>query len=144
MMVGERITVRAGIRAPLDAIWKASTTQDDITRWNFASPDWHCPSASVDLRVGGTFTSRMESVDGRAGIDFSGRHTEIRHLERIGYEMDDGRRVTIRFRARKDSAEVEVSFDPDLVHSRERQAEGRQAILENFHKCVEDSRRAKP
>lgn len=144
MPVGKRIAIRAEIRAPLDEVWKAYISPEDIMKWNFASPDWHCPSASVDLQVGGTFTSRMESRDGRAGFDFSGRYLEIRRLEKIEYEMGDGRRVTVLFLPRKDLTEVEISFDPDGVYSRARQEEGWRAILENFRRFLEGSKAAKP
>lgn len=142
-MADERITVRTRIRAPVARVWDAYTTPEDITKWNFAGDDWHCPSAHVDLRVGGTFSSRMESKDGKAGFDFSGRYRDVRRHSRIEYEMDDGRGVTVLFRPRKDSTDVEVAFDPDKVYSREIQAEGWGAILENFRKHVEGSRAAK-
>ncbi|HOX12422.1 MAG TPA: SRPBCC domain-containing protein [Spirochaetia bacterium] len=142
-MADERITVRTRIRAPVARVWDAYTTPEDITKWNFASDDWHCPSAHVDLRVGGTFSSRMESKDGKAGFDFAGRYLDVRRHSRIEYEMGDGRGVTVEFRPRTDSTDVEVAFDSDGVYSRERQAEGWGAILENFRKHVEGSGEAK-
>jgi Activator of Hsp90 ATPase homolog 1-like protein len=44
----------------------------DIKRWNAASDDWHTTNATVDLRVGGAFSSRMEAKDGSMGFDFTG------------------------------------------------------------------------
>ena len=55
-----KITVEAKINAPLEKVWSAWTTPEDITKWNFASDDWCCPSAEMDLRTGGKFKSRME------------------------------------------------------------------------------------
>jgi uncharacterized protein YndB with AHSA1/START domain len=59
------------VKAPVEAVWRAWTTPDDIKQWNAASDDWHTTSASVDLRVGGEFSSRMEAKDGSMGLDFA-------------------------------------------------------------------------
>jgi uncharacterized protein YndB with AHSA1/START domain len=76
-MAQERITVEATAPAPIEVVWKAYTSPDQITQWNFASDDWHCPSASVNLKAGGKFTSRMEAKDGSMGFDFDGTYTNI-------------------------------------------------------------------
>lgn len=51
-----KITVEATIAAPIEVVWRAWTTPDDIKRWNAASDDWHCPAAELDLRPGGQFS----------------------------------------------------------------------------------------
>ncbi len=48
-----KITVETVVNAPVARAWSAYTTPDEITKWNFASDDWHCPRAAGDLRVGG-------------------------------------------------------------------------------------------
>ena len=67
-----RISVEATVAAPIDDVWRAYTTPEDIKQWNAASDDWHTTDASVDLRVGGSFSSRMEAKDGSMGFDFAG------------------------------------------------------------------------
>ena len=67
-----RITIETTIAAPIERIWQAWTTPDDIVQWNAASDDWHTTRASVDLRPGGAFSSRMEARDGSMGFDFAG------------------------------------------------------------------------
>ncbi len=64
-----KITVETTVHAPLDMVWRAWTTPDDIVHWNAASDDWHTTAAAVDLRVGGAFSSRMEAKDGSIGFD---------------------------------------------------------------------------
>lgn len=49
------ITVETTVHAPIDKVWTAYTTPDDIVQWNAASDDWHTTSASVELRVGDSF-----------------------------------------------------------------------------------------
>jgi uncharacterized protein YndB with AHSA1/START domain len=72
-----KITVETTIAAPIERIWQAWTTPADFTQWNAASPDWHTARASVDLRVGGGFTSRMAAKDGSMGFDFAGTCTQV-------------------------------------------------------------------
>ena len=58
-----KITVEATIAAPIEQVWRAWNTADDIKQWNAASDDWHTTRCEVDLRAGGTFLSRMEAKE---------------------------------------------------------------------------------
>ena len=62
------ITVENTINAPVEKVWEYWTKPEHITQWNNASDDWHTPRAENDLRVGGSFVSRMEAKDGSFGI----------------------------------------------------------------------------
>ena len=59
-----KITVETTVAAPIEEVWRAWTTPEDIKQWNAASDDWHTTAATVDLREGGGFSSRMEAKDG--------------------------------------------------------------------------------
>ena len=59
-----KISVSTTIPAPIEAVWRAYTSPEDIKLWNAASSDWHTTAATVDLRVGGKFSSRMEAKNG--------------------------------------------------------------------------------
>ena len=56
-----KITVETTVAAPIEKVWQAWTTPADVKQWNAASDDWHTTTATVDLRVGGVFSSRMEA-----------------------------------------------------------------------------------
>jgi uncharacterized protein YndB with AHSA1/START domain len=131
-----KITVETKVRAPIEQVWRAYTKPDDITRWNFASDDWHCPRAAVDLRVGGMFSSRMEAKDGSMGFDFAGTYTKIVEHELIEYAFGD-RTAQVVFEPIADGATVRVTFDSESTHSIEQQRQGWQAILGNFARHVE-------
>jgi uncharacterized protein YndB with AHSA1/START domain len=62
------ITVETNVAAPINEVWRAYTTPGDIKQWNAASEDWHTTAASVDLREGGAFSSRMEAKDGSMSL----------------------------------------------------------------------------
>ncbi|MFO7544440.1 MAG: SRPBCC family protein [Trueperaceae bacterium] len=137
-----KITIETTVAAPLDAVWQAWTTPEDIVRWNAASDDWHTTKATVDLRVGGTFSSRMEAKDGSVGFDFEGTFTEVLPQERIAYEMSDGREVVVEFLEQGDAVRVRETFDAEETNPAEMQRQGWQAILDNFARHVEAKRAA--
>jgi uncharacterized protein YndB with AHSA1/START domain len=130
-----QITVSTVINASIQQIWTAYTTPEDIKLWNAASPDWHTTSASVDLRPGGKFCSRMEAKDGSFGFDFEGHYTKIVPHEIIEYEFG-GRKAVITFIEGPQGVELTVSFDGETAHSEEQQRTGWQAILDNFARHV--------
>jgi uncharacterized protein YndB with AHSA1/START domain len=131
-----KITVSAVIRAPLQEVWRAYTTPADIVCWNAASPDWHTTSATVDLRPGGKFSSRMEAKDGSMGFDFAGEYTAVVPLQRIE-TIFGGRDATTTFSEGTLGVEVTTSFESEPNHTEEQQRSGWQAILDNFARHVE-------
>lgn len=131
-----QITVETTVRAPLPAVWSAYTTPADIVQWNAASDDWHTTSATVDLRVGGDFSSRMEAKDGSFGFDFAGTYTQVEPHRLIAYSFGD-RTAQVTFDEGKDGVTVRVTFDAEETHSVEQQRGGWQAILDRFARHVE-------
>ncbi len=131
-----KITVETTVNAPVAQVWSAYTTPDDIKQWNAASDDWHTTASTVDLRVGGAFSSRMEAKDGSFGFDFAGTYTKIVPNEWIEYAFGD-RSCTVQFVTGANGVTVRVSFDAESEHPAEQQRQGWQAILNNFAKHVQ-------
>lgn len=131
-----KISVETNIKAPVAKVWRAYITPDDIKQWNATSDDWHTTKSTVDLRVGGAFTSRMEAKDGSAGFDFSGTYTRIVPNELIEFSFDN-RTAAVEFVADVNGVMVRVTFDAETENSVEQQRQGWQAILNNFSQHVE-------
>lgn len=131
------VTVTALVVAPLEKVWNYWTQPAHITQWNQASDDWHTPTATNDLQVGGKFTSRMEAKDGSMGFDFEGIYDVVDWHKAIAYHMPDGRKVSVRFEVQPHGTLVKESFDPENMHSYELQYAGWQAILNNFKHYTE-------
>ena len=131
-----RITVETTVAAPIDMVWKAYTTPDDIKQWNAASDDWHTTAVEVDLKVGGTFKSRMEAKDGSFGFDFAGTYTNIVTNELLEYSFG-GRTARVDFIEGPKCVTVRVTFDPESTHPLDQQREGWQAILNRFADYVQ-------
>lgn len=133
-----KITVETTVAAPIEEVWRAYTMPEDIKQWNAASDDWHTTAAAVDLRVGGTFSLRMEAKDGSMGFDFAGTYTNVVKHKLIEYSFGD-RVARAEFANSPKGIKVRVTFDSEPTHSIEQQREGWQAILNNFTRHVEAS-----
>jgi len=134
-----KITIETIVNAPVEDVWRAWTTPDDIKQWNTASEDWHTTRASVDLRAGGSFSSRMEAKDGSMGFDFAGIYTKVVANELIECSFGE-RALRVEFSAGAGGVTVRETFDAESTHSVEQQREGWQAILNNFARHVEGRR----
>ena len=131
-----KITVETLVNAPVATAWRAYTTPHDIVQWNAASDDWHTTQSSVDLRVGGAFTSRMEAKDGSFGFDFAGTYTKIVPNELLEFSFGE-RAAAVEFATGANGVTIRVTFDAESENSIEQQRHGWQAILNNFAKYVE-------
>jgi uncharacterized protein YndB with AHSA1/START domain len=136
-----KITVETTIEAPLEHVFRAYTRPEDIVQWNAASADWHTTTATVDLREGGTFSSRMEAKDGSVGFDFAGTYTKIIPNERIEYTFGE-RTAQIEFHPTGSFVLVRITFDAENTHPEEMQRGGWQAILDNFKRHTETTARS--
>jgi uncharacterized protein YndB with AHSA1/START domain len=126
------ITVTALVPLPPDQAWETFTSPKAITQWNQASPDWHCPSASVDLRVGGAYVAQMEARDGSFGFDFAGTYEEVVAPFIVALRLDDGRRARTTFVREGTGTRVTTIFDPEAENPIEMQRDGWQAILNSY------------
>ncbi|MFT3680784.1 MAG: SRPBCC family protein [Ferruginibacter sp.] len=133
------ITIESVINASVSKVWEYFNTPDHVTKWNTASPDWHSPSAKNDLRVGGSFTYRMEAKDGSFGFDFSGVYDAVTPEKYIEYTMGDGRNVKVYFSGNGDTTTLVESFEAETENSEELQRTGWQSILDNFKNYVENN-----
>jgi uncharacterized protein YndB with AHSA1/START domain len=53
------ITVETAVKAPVEKVWNYWTEPKHITKWYYASDDWHAPYAENDLKVNGKFRTKM-------------------------------------------------------------------------------------
>jgi len=134
-----KINVETTISASTKKVWDFWTNTDHITKWNFASDDWHCPRAENDLKRGGKLKSRMEAKDGSVGFDFEAIYDEVIDQKKISYTMLDNRQATTIFEQVGDKTKVTTTFDPENQNPVDMQKNGWQAILNNFKTYVESN-----
>ncbi len=136
-----QITVESFAQAPLEAVWQAWTTPDEIMKWNAAAPDWRTTQAEVDLRVGGAFRWRIEARDGSVGYDVEGVYTELRPLRRLAARSGD-HMMRVSFLPEDGGVRVVETFDVDDPQVAAEQCQGHQAVLDRF--CRHVAMRAAP
>jgi len=135
----EPIKIDITILAPVEKVWKYMNDPKHIVKWNFAHETWHCTKAENNLEIGGKLQTRMEAKDGSFGFDFIGIYDEIIPQELIKYHLEDGRNVEVKFnKIDENTTEIIQTFDPEKQNYREMQRDGWYAILNNFHKYVEN------
>jgi uncharacterized protein YndB with AHSA1/START domain len=131
------IKVQVVVNALPEKVWKYFTTPEHIVKWNYASDDWHTPSAKADLHAGGRFLYRMEAKNGSMGFDLSGTFNRVKINELLEYTLDDERKVKVEFSKRGNGTIVTESFEAEHINSTELQRNGWQAILDNFKEYTE-------
>jgi uncharacterized protein YndB with AHSA1/START domain len=132
----DKIQIQAIISAEKQKVWDYYTMPEHITKWNFADPSWHCPSASNNMKIGGRYIARMEAKDGSFGFDFDATYTEKNEGDGFTYAFG-GRLATVGFKHINGQTEVTVTFDPETENAIDLQRQGWQAILDNFKKYAE-------
>ncbi len=131
------VRLEAIVDAPIDIVWDCFSKPWHITKWNYASDDWHSPFAQNDLYVGGKFNYRMEEKNGTIGFDFTGSYDAINDQEFIAYTLDDGRKVEIFFYPIGNDTKIIQTFETEHTFPREMQEQGWNSILQNFKLYVE-------
>ena len=134
-----KVEIETTVNAPLEKAWKAWTNPDSVTKWNFASEEWHCPKAESELREGGRFKYRMEAKDASMGFGLEGTYTKISQFKTIEFELDDKRKVQVNFEEVTAGIRVKEVFEAENTFSVEQQRTGWQSILDNYKKHVEET-----
>lgn len=133
------VTVNTTVDAPVQKVWNFWNAPEHITQWCAAIDTWHAPKAENDLRIGGSFATRMEAKDGSFGFDFGGIYDEVVPNKQIAYTMGDGRKVNIIFESNGDQTKITETFDAETENPVDMQRDGWQAILNNFKKYTESN-----
>ncbi len=130
------ITVETTVPVSPKLAWEYWTNPAHITQWNQASEDWHTPRAENDLRVGGKFSSRMESKDGKFGFDFWGIYDAVEPYRLLASTLGDERTVRTTFEPVAAGTRIVETFEAEGENSVEMQRQGWQAILDSYSKYV--------
>jgi uncharacterized protein YndB with AHSA1/START domain len=133
----EKLTVSVLLEMPLEQVWNHWTQAQHVQNWNFASPDWHCPKASNDLKVGGEFHYTMAAKDGSFEFDFWGTYTQIEPHSALHIVLGDGRHMQVLFEPQGNVTLLTEHFEPENMNPHELQVTGWQSILNQFKRYVE-------
>lgn len=146
------LIVRRMLKAPQELAFKAWTTGEHIRQWMCPEPGMECPSARMDVRVGGKFRIQMKKADGEY-FTAAGEFREVKVPERLVYTWDwekdgsgdefgelDGKPtlMTVEFINRGDKTEFVLTHSRFAsVESRDNHARGWSKIGDAFASLVE-------
>ena len=125
------IVVELRVPVPPDRARAAFTDAGAVTRGNFASPDWCCPSARVDPRKGSRHVARIEAKDGATWFDVESTVEAVASLSALNLRLADGRLSRTTFAPDEYGTRVRTVFDADAARSIETKRDGWQALLGN-------------
>lgn len=137
--MSHQIMVAVTINADRAKVWDCYTSPNHIVKWNFADPSWYCPTATNNMKIGGTYKARMEAKDGSFGFDFEAVYTVIDMGKSFEYEFG-GRNAKVLFTENGSQTTVVVTFDPESHNPEDMQKSGWQSILNNFKQYTESVR----
>ena len=135
----QTVTIETTISKSISEVWTKWTTPVDIMNWNFATDEWHCPSAEHELKVNGAFKYHMAAKDGSMAFDFTGTFKKVEPEKLLEFTFDDGRNVKVSFEENDGLTTVIESFEVEDENSIDMQRQGWQAILDNFKKYAESN-----
>jgi len=131
------VTIETTVNAPVEKVWESWTAPEHITKWNQASPDWHCPKAENDVTPGGKFSITMAAKDGSFSFDFGGMYDEVKTNELLAYTLADGRKVKVNFEQGGNGTKVVEKFETESMNPVAIQQMGWQSILNSFKQYTE-------
>ena len=142
---GTEMRLERRFDAPVERVFEAWTSPEVLRRWWAARPDFDCPEAEVDLRVGGRYRLAMRSAEGETRV-VAGEYTAVAPPERLAYtwaweggEMGDTL-VTVEFHPDGDGTRVVLTHSgfPD-EREREMHGHGWAGCLDNLASRVLDA-----
>lgn len=133
----DMIRLENNVPAPVERVFDAFVTPDDLMQWHRASDDWTTPHAKTDPKVGGRFNIGFGDPSGQHSFDFTGEYTEVNRPNKLAYTIDDGRKVTIDLTDAGDgTTNVVWEFEPENEFPKDMQRDGWNAQLSNLVKYL--------
>ena len=141
------VRIERTFQAPVEAVFRAFTTEEVLLRWWRASHDWETTEAEIDLRVGGTV--RVVMRDPKKDVEYggAGTYTEIDPPTRLAFTWiwtGDTRRTLIEIDFEETDRVTTVRFthrdlwDEEAVRSHQ---EGCDRVFDSLERELEASAR---
>lgn len=137
------LRLQRSFAASPEGVFDAWTSPEVLRRWWAAGSDWDCPSAEVDLSVGGRYRLAMHDPGSGDVHTIGGEYREIERPSRLVYtwrwELADAPEslVTVEFVSDGERTNVVLVHEGlDSVESRARHEHGWSACLDKLGERV--------
>ena len=127
---GRTLTLTRVFDAPRELVWTAFTDPKHQVKWMFAN-DWETPTATADVRPGGSFSMRMRPADhSEEGFLLGGTYREVVKPQRVIQVLDDGRLMTAVFT--EVLGGTQLVFSVEMAMGEEQERAGYTQILDHL------------
>ena len=83
--VDSTLILKRVFEAPIEVVWRAWTTQEELAKWYVAGWDHVVHFAEADVRVGGTYRISF-GAPGKTPCIETGRYREVTPLKRLAFQ----------------------------------------------------------
>ncbi len=134
------LVVRRTVAAPAARVFSAWTRPELLVKW-WGPPGVRCPTAEVDLRIGGAYRIVNQLPDGTL-LEIAGQFVEIVEPHRLVYTWRlgpavTGDRVTVLFEPKGDATEIVIRHEhlPSEL-TREEHGRGWEGCLDGLERLL--------
>jgi len=131
------LKIQKTVNAPIDRVYEAFLSPEDLKHWFYASEGWTTPYAEIDPKPGGRLRIGFRDPSGENTFDYEGAFVKLEKPVLIAYELADGRKVTLRFIALSpEKTRVLERFESDGQMPLEMQRAGWKAQLDHLEEYL--------
>lgn len=122
----------------IETVWDSWTQPEHIEEWHNPSDSWYVSDADINFKEGGKFNIKMSAMDKSGKGNFSGVYTKIETHKKIGFTLEDGRKVLVKFEDTPEGILITEQFEASPHQPRDIQDKSWQDILRSFKDYVEN------
>ena len=127
----DSIIIERDFKSPIERVFAALISPEDLVRWHHAGDGWITPYAEVDPKVGGKIKIGYSDALGKQVFDFTAVISEINSPTRFAYHLQidglieqDNRLVTYDLTEKNGLTHMRIEFDIEHLNDKELQREG--------------------
>lgn len=133
----DSITIERTLNAPIDRVFDAFTTPEDLREWHHAGGGWQTPYAEVDARVGGKQKIAYANPQGKVEFEIESEFTIVDKPNKLEYIFGD-RTITIDFEEADGKTKLTLEIDIENKNDKELQLKGWSEHVDNLQNYMED------
>lgn len=140
----DSIIIERDINAPIERVFDALITPEDLMQWSHAGDGWQTPYAEVDPVVGGKIKIAYADPEGNVVFDFEAVIEEIERPNKYYYRLgipelikDDDRIVNVDLHEVDGGTHLKMEFDIEHLNDKELQRNGWTQHIDNLQKLLE-------
>lgn len=140
----DSVLIERAINAPIQRVFDAFITAEDLVNWHHAGNGWQTPYAEVDAVVGGKMKIAYADPDGTVVFELEAYIEELDPPKRLAYRLgistspdDADRLVTVDFDEVEGGTNVRLEFDIEHTNDKEMQRGGWTQHVDNLQTLLE-------